>query len=160
VRQKDLDTMNLELRKRTPLILAAAAALLAGSGQAASSGRFRPDGTVVYDANTGLSWEQYPLTTAMTLSEANARCLALGASFRLPNMKELQTVVDRSRITPAVDNSVFETVQPSTYWTSSTLAEQAMNSWFVEFGMGVSTFGPSTGSHLTWCVRSPAQAAR
>lgn len=153
--------MNVDLRTRTPLILAGAAALLAGSGQAASSERFRPDGTVVYDANTGLSWEQYPSTTAMTLSAANAYCQELGASFRLPTMKELQTVVDRSRISPAVDTSVFETVQPGVYyWTSSTLAGDPSSSWFVEFGMGVSTFSSSTGSHLTWCVRSPAQAAR
>jgi hypothetical protein len=160
VREKDGNTMSFDLRKGTPLILAAAAALLAGSGQAASSGRFRPDGTVVYDANTGLSWEQYPQTTATTLSAANAYCVALGASFRLPTMKELQTVVDRSRYTPAVDTSVFETVQPTTYWTSTPLADDGTTQWLVEFGAGVSTFGPATGSHLTWCVRSPAQAAR
>lgn len=148
--------MRLELRKTIPLILATAAALLAGSGQAASNARFRPDGTVVYDANTGLSWEQVPQTTPRTLMDAAAYCAALGASFRLPNMKELQTVVDRSRSSPAVDTSVFETVQPTTYWTSTTLADQPSTSWQVEFGLGASTFSSGTGSHLTWCVRSPS----
>ena len=166
--------MTLDFQKALPLILAAAAALLAGSGQAASSGpfapdgnvraassgRFRPDGTVVYDANTGLSWEQSPQTTERTLSGALAYCAGLGTSFRLPNVKELQTVVDRSRSSPAVDTRVFETVVPVLYWTSTPHADQPSDQWMVEFGAGVSTFAPSASSRLTWCVRSPAQAAR
>ncbi len=152
--------MNLQLRNATPLILAAAAALLAGSGQAASSERFRPDGTVVYDAATELSWEQSPTRSSRTLADAEAYCRAFGSSFRLPTMKELQTVVDRARHTPAVDITVFETVLPDLYWTSTPLAGSSTDSWLVEFGSGASTFGSSDDSYLTWCVRSPAVAAR
>lgn len=154
--------MTLVLRRAIPLTLAAAAVVVAVAGQAFStepSGRFRTDGSVVYDANTGLSWEQSPQTTTRDLSEANAYCVALGGSFRLPSMKELQTVVDRSRHTPAVDTSVFPTVQPGLYWTSTPLAGDTTTMWQVEFGSGVSTFSSSTGSFLTWCVRSPENEA-
>ena len=107
--------MTLDLRRAVPLTLAAVGVVVALSSQAFSteaSGRFRTDGNVVYDANTGLSWERSPQATTRNLTDANAYCLALGPSFRLPSMKELQTVVDRSRHTPAVDTSVFQNVQP------------------------------------------------
>jgi hypothetical protein len=139
----------------TPMILAAASGLFAGAGEAASSSRFVVNGELVTDTNTGLVWEGSPNTTPMSLSSAANYCVEfVGSGFRLPTMKELQTVVDRSRSSPAVNMTYFPTVQPIAYWTSSTLADDPTTSWLIEFGTGLSTYSIGTGMNLTWCVSS------
>jgi hypothetical protein len=150
--------MSLRFRFTTPLIVAAASGLFAGAGEAASSSRFVVNGAIVTDTNTGLVWEGSPSTTLMSLSSAATYCVELvGSGFRLPTMKELQTIVDRSRYTPAVDTTYFTTVQPNAYWTSSTVAGQPATSWLVEFGTGISTYSSEGGMYYTWCVSAPAE---
>jgi hypothetical protein len=94
----------------------------------------------VYDVNTKLTWQQSPPTTKYTWADADAYCKALGATitgagWRLPTMKELLTIVDYSRHSPAIDPSAFPAT-PSTYFWTALKAGDPTVAWGVNFGTG------------------------
>jgi len=83
------------------------------------------DGTIT-DRATGLTWQQGDSGSTLDWEGALATCEALDLAghhdWRLPNTKELQTIVDYTRI-PAID-PVFSMTDPSSwFWTSTTLLE-------------------------------------
>lgn len=77
--------------------------------------------------------------------------------WRLPNMKEMQTLVDVARDNPAQDQSVFP--NPNlvlNYWTSSLVKKQSpvTQSWRVNFQYGLSEVKVRTQSlNAQWLVR-------
>jgi len=117
-------------------------------GQPESSDRFvvNGDGTVT-DKSTGLMWEQKTFdggandkSNTYTWEGALAWVQGLnGASFlgyddwRLPNRKELQSIVDYSKSSfPAIDKNFFPNTVSSYYW-SSTSSGAGNNAWHVHF---------------------------
>src|SRR4051812_45398658 len=67
----------------------------------APAGRYTITGGVVHDSKTGLNWQQAAKQTAYTWANALTYCsgnvAALpGTGWRLPTVKELQTIVDDS----------------------------------------------------------------
>jgi hypothetical protein len=60
--------------------------------------------------------------------------------WRLPNIMELQSIVDSARYSPAVDETVFSMIPPTRFWTSSTRINVPNNAWYVNLLSG------STGS--------------
>lgn len=108
----------------------------------APAGHYTASGGIVTDTRTGLDWQQ---VMEMTGTEADAvdYCASLdlgGTGWRLPSMKELETIVDDSRYKPAIDPifSFFGTASSSwRTWSSSPLygLEQAYG-WFVDFTDG------------------------
>ncbi len=98
-----------------------------------SGGRFAAngDGTVT-DTCTGLVWEQrLGRSSAMTWKEALRYCadLELGGhdDWRLPNVRELQSLADYGRHSPAFD-SVFDPVL-TRYWSSTTDVHDPLHAW-------------------------------
>jgi hypothetical protein len=78
------------------------------------------DRGLVRDALTGLVWEQQPNTEAMTWSDAQSYCLSLGSGFRLPTLKELDSLVDPTQISgPTLDTTAFPDAGDQRYWTST-----------------------------------------
>ncbi|MBI5140873.1 MAG: DUF1566 domain-containing protein [Nitrospirae bacterium] len=116
------------------------------------------DGTVGDDAN-GLIWQRYAATQAMSWESALNYCesLTLGGydDWRLPNVKELETSLDLSRIDPAVDVTVFPDAGGLAYWssTSSSLPAFAAS---VNSGSGEVMTGTGKNSQLLMarCVRT------
>jgi len=53
--------------------------------------------------------------------------------WRLPTIKELKTLVDRSRIHPVVNSTVFPQTVSSHYWSSTTYAYSTDYAWRVSF---------------------------
>jgi hypothetical protein len=102
-----------------------------------------PTGTVV-DTGTWLTWQQAVSSQTYTFSDAISYCSnntpgLPGSGWRLPSMKELQTIVDDSHSFPAIDPNAF----PSTpidvpYWTSTPVAWQPGYAWYVLFNIGQS----------------------
>jgi len=76
-----------------------------------------------------------------TLAWAAAITFAEGLSFagysdwRLPNVKELISIVDYSTV-PLAINSTFTNTQSGDYWSSSTGAAITDSAWFVGFDDG------------------------
>ena len=113
------------------------------------------NGTVT-DAATGLVWQQTDgggKTWEQAISYCEGLTLAGVSDWRLPNRNELQSLVDYSKSSPAIDTTYFPNTLASYYCSSTTFAESALSSWGVHFGSGhFSTIG-KTSSPLVRCVR-------
>ncbi|MCX7144352.1 MAG: DUF1566 domain-containing protein, partial [Proteobacteria bacterium] len=56
--------------------------------------------------------------------------------WRLPNMRELQTIADRSKLNPAIDSTAFPGTSAATYWSSTVYPGVTTAAWYVNFGGG------------------------
>jgi pimeloyl-ACP methyl ester carboxylesterase len=75
--------------------------------------------------------------------------------WRLPNVDELESLLDLERSYPVLSTShPFSNVQASWYWSSSTLALNARNAWFVRMHDGDVDWVNKTSSLYVWPVRS------
>jgi hypothetical protein len=126
-----------------------------GSTSPATRYHVAGDGTVL-DVGTGLTWQQtfdaMPRTWADAKSDCNGLTLA-GGGWRLPNMKELQTLIDETKLGPAIDLSAFPGTQGQAFWTASPLAGALPEAWFVNFYAGVSYSTAETNLYRVRCVR-------
>lgn len=115
--------------------------------------------TTLRDTATGLRWRRDFSPTVGTQSSAVSYCAGLGPGWRLPRKLELLSIVDKSRINPAIDLSAFPGTPafPSStrdiFWTSSSYAGAMGYAWYVAFNYGYS--GRSTVGTLysARCVR-------
>ena len=113
------------------------------------------DGTVS-DALTGLTWQRATSPTQLNWAEARAYCAGLalaGGGFRLPNMKELQSLIDESASDPAIDGSQFPETPSEGYWAATPLAGSESAAWFVNFTSGVAYNSLVERSERVRCVR-------
>jgi hypothetical protein len=104
-----------------------------------SEGRFvvHGDGTVT-DNCTGLEWQKATAPNHYDWWQAIEYCegLDLGGhtDWRLPNVRELQSIVDYGRLDPAID-PVFG-ASSAWYWSSTSVAYNPDYAWGVGFGDG------------------------
>ncbi|MEM7181193.1 MAG: putative Ig domain-containing protein [Spirochaetota bacterium] len=75
-----------------------------------------------------------------------------GKSWRLPSLKELLTIRDRSVFTPAIDSTYFPNTKDSSYWSSTTKSDETSKGWRVNFDLGNYDFVDKTGSSRLRCV--------
>ena len=141
--------------------------------------RFTDNGNgTVTDNLTGLIWLKNancaaisPATWAPALT--SAKTLASGAcgltdgsvagDWRLPNRKELFSLIDDAYFNPALSNaagtgqwtegSAFSGVQSSYYWSSSTYVGYPANAWLVYLDGGYVGAVSKTGAYYVWPVR-------
>ena len=74
-------------------------------------------------------------------------------NFRLPSMKELQTLIDETRTASAIDPDVFPGASSSGYWSSTLVGDDAMAGWFVRFSDGYSLYSDLETPNFARCVR-------
>lgn len=126
----------------------AIAASWANHGHAdAPDGHYTLNSETVYDTKTKLTWER-PISAGMvTWADATTYCANLkveNRAWRVPSMKELQTIVDRTREKPAIDPKAFPdtpNTQITPFWTSSPWAKApATATWIVDFAVGSSSY--------------------
>ena len=118
------------------------------------------DGTVT-DNLTGLMWSKNANPAGGTKTWQGAldyvKTLITGGYYdwRLPNRKELFSLIDRSKFDPALPAShPFQNVQSYGYWSSTTYAGYTDSAWVVGmWGGGVGDDGKSYGFYV-WPVRS------
>lgn len=95
------------------------------------------DGTIT-DNLTGLMWQQDTAPERYNWEDAMHYCENLEMAgyddWRLPNVQELQGIVDYESYDPAI-NPVF-TAESSWYWSSSTHESYTDGAWRVFFGHG------------------------
>jgi hypothetical protein len=114
---------------------------------------------MVMDNWTGLTWQQSMVLATASLSEADNYCqqLTLGSAtgWRMPQKKELESIVDRRTFGPAIDTAVFPGESGRAYWTASPYQYYSVSKqWVVDFGMGLSGFTDvSSGEAAVRCVR-------
>jgi hypothetical protein len=122
-----------------------------------SEGRFsdNADGTVT-DHCTGLMWQKETDPGTYTWQQALQYCeglsLAGHSDWRLPNVRELQSIVDYGRDNPSID-PVFGAVS-HWYWSSSTYVFYPGSAWVVYFYDGHVSSGYKGDSGYVRAVRS------
>jgi hypothetical protein len=115
------------------------------------------DGTIT-DNVTGLMWQKTPSRDSVpwetALTRAEESVLGGHDDWRLPNLKELGSLVDITRNAPAV-SAAFSAMQSLRYWTSSAQFKQTANAWFVDFqNSGVTSYAAKVRSYPAIFVRT------
>lgn len=127
----------------------------------------------VTDTRTGLMWDRCALgqsgasctgaastfTWSAALDEAQARRTANYKGYndwRLPNVKELQSLVERCRINPSINEFAFPATAAAFFWTGSPNATSPSHSWVVDFSSGDSNSDVRTNPYRVRLVRKTA----
>jgi len=115
---------------------------------------------VVTDSTTGLQWQDDYSDNggnikSATWQDAIDYCEALtldGGRWRLPNIRELNSIADLSRVNPAID-PVFQHTATGYYWSSSTDEGLHDDAWYVNFYNGYRYAYLKVHSDYVRCVR-------
>ena len=122
---------------------------------------------IVIDTATNLIWEDDGAVTIEytsggtasydNWSDAISYCnnysvSNISTTWRVPNIKELESIVDIKRSYPAI-KSVFQNISSSSYWSSSTIHGSSNSAWNVFFDNGYSNYNDKNYSTYVRCVR-------
>jgi len=126
----------------------------------APAGRFTATSGVVHDSKTGLNWQQvvptalYPYASALLHCSGNVEALP-GSGWRLPAIKELETLVDDSVATPgpSTDATYFPYTPANYFWSATVDASNASSAWGVSFAGGTASTYDMPLSFNVRCVR-------
>ena len=122
------------------------------------------NGTVT-DNRTGLMWKQCSegqswspgtcsgtasgFTWPQALPQAEAATFAGYADWRVPNVKELSSLVEDCRAEPAINDVLFPNTPSSYFWSASPLAYPSYQAWLVYFDYGsAANFHRSVIAHV------------
>ncbi len=131
-------------------------------GVAWPSQRFTVDSTgfCITDNLTGLMWVRNANSGIATwqnaLAYANGLSICGYADWRLPNKKELRSLIHYEQANSAtwLNGQGFSNVQANSYWSSTTHSFATTSAWFVTMSGGdVSSFSKS-GTLSVWPVRA------
>lgn len=143
----------------------------AGSGQDAERRRgvawpvprFEATREIVVDRLTGLSWcrdaalSEFPLTWTEAfafVSDLNRERRSGHADWRVPNRRELRSLVDHQARRPVLpEGHPFRNVFPGWYWSSTTAAISPSHAWYVNLDGGRMFYGGKDQSFMVWPVR-------
>jgi len=120
------------------------------------------DGTIT-DNLTNLVWQKVPNVSTLTwedaLNYAENLTLANNSNWRLPNIKELQSITDYSTSNPAVNTSKFGiTTGTKKFWSSTSLPNQTTKAWFWDTQFGITSYDLKTVSNYVLCVSSKPES--
>jgi hypothetical protein len=93
-------------------------------------------GGLVLDHGTGLLWQQQLDPGEYTWSDARAYCAGQGPGWRVPSLKELESIIDDEKEYPAVDPTAFPDTPSAFFWSSSSRADGSGGFWYVDFFYG------------------------
>ena len=117
----------------------------------------------VSDIATGLMWQKRDDNVARLYAGAIANCdgltLAGESDWRLPNIKELTSLVDYRVDDPAIDGSLFPGTNSARYWSVTSVESSSNEAWIVQFFTGRAeyiskVFAGETVNVYVRCVRS------
>lgn len=102
----------------------------------------------VSDQLSGLVWQQMALPDSMTWESALQfadTCTFAGINnWRLPNIKELQSLSNPSLINPTINPAYFPNIGLLHYWSSTTLPNQTSKAWYLDTHFGITTYQVKT----------------
>jgi len=109
------------------------------------------------DLVTDLTWQQIPYSDSITweqaLTLADTLTFAGYSDWRLPNIKELQSINDESLINPSINQTFFSGVNVNHYWSSTSLPNQTTKAWYLDTQFGVTTYQFKINKLYALCVR-------
>ena len=105
-------------------------------------------GSEVKDKQTGLVWQRCSLSqiwdgasctgsaSQMNWPSALQTAANLGSGWRVPNIKELDSLVELACYGPSINKAIFPNVPNSRYWSSSPDLQDGYDAWSVNFNDG------------------------
>jgi hypothetical protein len=121
--------------------------------------RFVDNGdSTITDVISGLIWQKDSSDNG-SWEEAISYCenLTLGSqsNWRIPNVKELESIVDYTKKSPSIDATFFLNTPSTTLtWASTTHANGTVEAWGVLFSFGTCQISNKSSNHRIRCVRS------
>ncbi|MBM4136018.1 MAG: DUF1566 domain-containing protein [Nitrospira sp.] len=115
--------------------------------------------TAIIDNLTGLMWVKSPDSTKRTWADAityaNDLVLCGFTDWRLPNIKELRSLINYGLADPDtwLNGQGFTNVQSDDYWSSTTFASNTDLAWFVRMSGGGVNVNAKTNSNYVWPVQ-------
>ncbi len=131
------------------------------STPAAAVPRFLDNGNgTVTDRALGLIWQKIQPSLTMTwenaLTFSDSLSLAGYTDWRLPNIKELQSLNDAGLTKPSIDKTIFTSMAIGKYWSSTTQFNSATRAWYLDCEYGIVTYELKTVQYNVLCVRGLA----
>ena len=125
------------------------------------------DGTVI-DKKTNLMWKQCSqgltgndcqgnpstFTWVESLLEAENHGFAGFNDWRVPNIKELRSIVELSCKEPSINENIFPNTRPWYYWTSSPYSRDSNHTWRITFNSGGDFLFGRDGLYFVRLVRT------
>lgn len=117
------------------------------------------NGTIT-DLATQLEWQQTSDNQTKTWEEAlvYAENLSIDSKsdWRLPSIRELQSINDENSGSPSVNTTFFNLLNTQRkFWSSTTLiAKDATKAWFWDTQFGITTYDLKTTGNYVLCVRN------
>jgi len=104
-------------------------------------------------ALTSHTWQQ-----ALTLAQTqNTTGFAGFSDWRLPNQKELRTLVARNCYNPSINENAFPNTPSNWFWSSSPIANFDNYAWIVSFSYGIDVSFSRDNNGRVRLVRSLGQ---
>ena len=114
------------------------------------------NGTIT-DNHTGLVWQKIQPSSTMTWEEAlsYSRSLILGgkSDWRLPNVRELQSLNDVNLYKPSFNKNYFTNVLSGNFWSSTTMFQTAAKAWDINVDYGIVSYNDKTQLENVLLVR-------
>jgi hypothetical protein len=161
---------NLFTQFRAAAVLTFCALWLGAAAQAAFT--VNSDGTVT-DSATGLIWDQctyglngtgcapgtagiyYTWQDALKAAvTANAANYKTHNDWRLPSVKELESLVKLEAAIPSIDGTAFPNTPAAPFWSSTVYTPNTASAWYVNFGDGSAYPNVKTSTYRVRLVRS------
>jgi hypothetical protein len=110
-------------------------------------------GSEVLDTQTKLVWQRCSLgqtwngstctgtASTHTWTDALTKARAVGNGYRLPNVKELQSLVEEACYNSSINETFFPATPSSVYWSASPIAGGNNGAWNVHFSGGGTYYG-------------------
>ena len=129
-----------------------------------SIGNFPLSLPTVFDKTTGLEWQREDDNIERTWLAAWHYCADLDLSdhqdWRLPTVKELQSIVNYARATePLINIAAFPNTNSDFYWTASIQASSPTIVWSVNFNSGRILRGDISGGSI-FTLDGPVRCVR
>jgi hypothetical protein len=114
------------------------------------------DGTIT-DNYTGLIWQklqpQGSFEWEEALAYASGLTLAGKSDWRLPNVKEIQSLNDEKLFKPSFNKNYFTTTLSGNYWSSTTMINASSKAWDINVDYGIVSYNDKTVKENILCVR-------
>lgn len=148
---------NIDFHRLLVIVVVSFGIIWTNQSQAdAPTGQYVISNGTVFDTKSQLTWEQNPSMPLVSFDAANAYCQGLslaGGNWRLPSIKEIQTIVDETRVDPAIDPAVFPNTPLAKFWSSTRMAGDPASAWEIHADYGATGVDDVAALHNVRCVR-------
>ncbi len=111
----------------------------------------------VTDIDNGLMWQKNDDDIVRTWREGLSHCEGLSlagySDWKLPDIRELISITDDTKYSPAADMALLPKVLMSPYWSATTYVYDASNAWAVDFDHGSVIYNAKADGASVRCVR-------